>query len=61
MRPHSCEEWGNPSSSYRFGAKLKGVIATAREQAAELIGADSREVLFTSCATESANAGIVGA
>ena len=28
----------NPSSSYRFGSKLKGVIETARAQVAELIG-----------------------
>ena len=58
MRPYFCEQWGNPSSSYRFGAKLKTVIETAREQVAELIGAQSRDVIFTSCATESNNAAI---
>jgi cysteine desulfurase len=26
MRPYFCEEWGNPSSAYKFGSKLKGVI-----------------------------------
>jgi cysteine desulfurase len=30
MRPYFCEEWGNPSSAYKFGSKLKGVIETAR-------------------------------
>ncbi|HOC58116.1 MAG TPA: aminotransferase class V-fold PLP-dependent enzyme [Verrucomicrobiota bacterium] len=58
MRPYFCEEWGNPSSAYRFGSKLKGVIETARAQVAELIGAHPREIIFTSCATESNNAAI---
>ncbi|MBE0543706.1 MAG: aminotransferase class V-fold PLP-dependent enzyme [Verrucomicrobia bacterium] len=58
MMPYLTSEWGNPSSSYKFGAKLKGVIETARAQVAELIGAQSREVIFTSCATESNNAAI---
>jgi cysteine desulfurase len=58
MLPYFTEEWGNPSSSYRFGSKLKSVIETAREQVAELLGASPREILFTSCATESNNAAI---
>jgi cysteine desulfurase len=58
MRPYFTEQWGNPSSSYKFGAKLKTVIETARAQVAELIGAQSRDVIFTSCATESNNAAI---
>ena len=58
MLPYLKEEWGNPSSSYKFGSKLKLVVETAREQVAELIGATSREILFTSCATESNNAAI---
>ena len=35
MRPYFCEEWGNPSSAYKFGSKLKGVIETARAQVAD--------------------------
>lgn len=58
MLSYLTTEWGNPSSSYKFGAKLKGAIEAAREQIAELIGAGGREVLFTSCATESNNAAI---
>jgi cysteine desulfurase len=58
MLPYLKEEWGNPSSSYRFGSKLKLVVETAREQVAELVGATSREILFTSCATESNNTAI---
>lgn len=56
MRPYFCEDWGNPSSSYRFGAKLKGAIEMAREHVADLIGAQPREIVFTSRATESNNA-----
>ncbi|MBI3053623.1 MAG: IscS subfamily cysteine desulfurase [Betaproteobacteria bacterium] len=58
MMPHLTTEWGNPSSAYKFGAKVKSVIETARAQVAELIGAQTREVIFTSCATESNNAAI---
>ncbi len=58
MMPYLTTEWGNPSSAYKFGAKLKSVIETAREQVGELIGAPSRDVIFTSCATESNNAAI---
>lgn len=58
MMPYLTGEWGNPSSSYKFGSKLKGVIETARAQVAELIGASSRDVVFTSCATESNNTAI---
>jgi cysteine desulfurase len=58
MLPYFTAEWGNPSSSYRFGSKLKSVIETAREKVAELLGANPREIFFTSCATESNNAAI---
>lgn len=58
MLPYLAEEWGNPSSSYRFGAKLKAVIETARAQVAELIGASSRDIVFTSGATEANNTAI---
>ncbi len=56
MLPYLGEEWGNPSSSYRFGSHLKSKIEEAREQVADLIGVKSpREVLFTSGGTESNN------
>lgn len=58
MIPYLTTEWGNPSSSYKFGSILKGVVEMAREQMAELIGAHQGEVIFTSCATESNNAAI---
>ncbi|MCX5857383.1 MAG: aminotransferase class V-fold PLP-dependent enzyme, partial [Deltaproteobacteria bacterium] len=52
MTPYLTSEWGNPSSTYKFGSKLKAVIETARVQVAELIGARAMEIIFTSCATE---------
>ena len=58
MIPYLATEWGNPSSVYKFGAKLKSIIETSREEVAELIGAQPREVIFTSCATESNNTAI---
>lgn len=61
MMPYLTSEWGNPSSAYKFGAKLKSVIETAREQVAELIGAHPMDVIFTSCGTESNNAAIAAA
>jgi cysteine desulfurase len=61
MMPYLTVEWGNPSSTYKFGAKLKGVIETARAQVAELIGAHPGEIIFTSCATESNNTAIQAA
>ncbi len=58
MQPYFCEDWGNPSSTYRFGSKMKSVVENARDQVATLIGANPRELLFTSCATESNNTAI---
>lgn len=57
--PYLSEEWGNPSSSYRFGSHLKSKIEEAREQVANLIGCKTpREILFTSGGTESNNTAI---
>lgn len=58
MQPYFLTSWGNPSSSYRFGAQVKSGVEDAREQVASLIGAEADEVLFTSSATESNNSGI---
>lgn len=58
IMPYLTNQWGNPSSAYRFGSKLKLVVETAREQVAALIGAAAHEVVFTSCGTENNNAAI---
>ncbi|MDD2707811.1 MAG: cysteine desulfurase NifS [Verrucomicrobiae bacterium] len=61
MLPFLKDFWGNPSSAYRFGSQVRAAIETAREQVAQIIGAAPREILFTSCATESDNAAILSA
>jgi cysteine desulfurase len=58
MLPYLTTEWGNPSSTYKFGSKLKTVIETARAQVAGLIRAQAIEIIFTSSATESNSSAI---
>jgi cysteine desulfurase len=55
LLPYLREHWGNPSSIYRFGHELNRRIEEARAQVAALIHADPRDLLFTSCGTESNN------
>jgi len=59
--PFLTERWGNPSAGYRFGHDLAAPLEAARAQVAALIGADAREVIFTSCGTESINTAMHGA
>jgi len=58
MIPFLREYWGNPSSAYAFGAQVHGHVEAAREKVAALIHADPKEVVFTSCGTESNNSAI---
>jgi cysteine desulfurase len=58
MTPYLLKYWGNPSSAYYFGHKLAKAIEQARASVATLINADAREIVFTSCGTESNNAAI---
>ena len=58
MLPFLRDHWGNPSSIYRFGKEVGKHIERAREEVAALINADPREVIFTSCGTESDNSAI---
>ena len=58
MLPFFTDQWGNPSSAYSFGNQLTKSIDAAREKVAALIHADPREIVFTSCGTESNNAAI---
>jgi len=58
MMPFFTERWGNASSAYGFGNQVVKHMDLAREQVAALIGADPREIVFTSCGTEANNAAI---
>ena len=55
------EDWGNPSSLHTPGQRAAELLAQAREEAAALIGASSREIYFTSGGSEADNQAIVSA
>lgn len=52
------DTYGNPSSLYRFGQKAKEELELARETVASVIGAEPREILFTSGGSEADNQAI---
>jgi cysteine desulfurase len=60
MMPYFSEYYGNPSSMHFFGGQVARKVNEARERAADLLGADPSEIVFTSCGTESDNAAILG-
>lgn len=55
MTPYLSELWANPSSGYQFANRVAKDVESARAKVAALINADPREVVFTSCGTESIN------
>jgi len=61
MLPCLTDYWGNPSSAYSLAIQPARLIEEARECVARLIGSHSRNIVFTSCGTESNNAAIQGA
>ena len=62
MVPYFTEEYFNPSSMYEPAHSVADALARARKTIAARLGAaDSRQILFTSCATESNNTAIQGA
>lgn len=59
MLPFFTEKYGNASSMHTFGGQNRRAMDTARQQVADLIGAEyADEIIFTSCATESDNTAI---
>ncbi|WP_317889540.1 MULTISPECIES: IscS subfamily cysteine desulfurase [Cupriavidus] len=62
MIPYLREQFGNPASrSHAYGWDAERAVEEAREQVAALVGADPREIVWTSGATESNNLAIKGA
>ncbi|MBP2045260.1 cysteine desulfurase [Methanobacterium aggregans] len=60
MKPYFQEEFGNASTLYKLGRDSKRAMEDARAQVASIIGAEPKDVIFTSGGTESDNIAIKG-
>ncbi len=60
MLPFFTEKYGNPSGVYGTGREARQAVEKARRQVAEAIGAEPREIIFTSGGSESDNLAIQG-
>ena len=55
MLPYFTENFGNASTIYSYGREAKKALEDSREKVAQLIGADAKEIYFTSGGTEADN------
>lgn len=60
MLPFLEGSFGNPSSAHRLGSAARCAVEDAREQVAALIGAEAREIVFTSGGTEANSLALAG-
>jgi cysteine desulfurase len=62
MRPFFTEVFGNAASrTHVFGMRASAAVEKAREEVADLLGANAKEIVFTSGATEANNLAVLGA
>jgi cysteine desulfurase len=61
MLPYFNETFGNPSSVHTFGQKAEAARENARQTIAQMLNCQSKEVIFTSCGSESDNLAMRGA
>jgi cysteine desulfurase len=61
MMPFLTDYYGNPSSMHNFGGQVGREVKEARAKVADLLGAESEEITFTSCGTESDSTAILSA
>ena len=59
MLPYLTQNYGNPSSLYSFAQNAKEALDEARQTVADIIGAEAREIYFTSGGSEADNQAIV--
>ena len=60
MLPYFGEQFGNPSTVYDMGSKIKRVVEEQRAKVADLIGAKAENIIFTSSGAEANNLAIKG-
>jgi cysteine desulfurase len=60
MLPYFSDSYGNPSSTHRFGQKAEAAVEDSRETIATLMNCQPKEIIFTSCGSESDNLALRG-
>ncbi|MFQ5739569.1 MAG: cysteine desulfurase NifS [Acidobacteriota bacterium] len=60
MRPYWSDHFGNASSIHTYGQKARAAVEEARQEVAALVGAQGREIIFTSGGTEADNTALRG-
>ena len=58
MEPYLLENYGNPSSIYEIGRQARKALDASRDAVAEILGAEAREIVFTSGGSEADNLAI---